>query len=141
VIGDVDADYVELIWNITGEKWSEAYRGGIFSGIKPNNNFKSGGGLGAWQFGARFSTYDASDISVSGTNSREQNVDKAETLTVAVNWLLNTNVKFMLNYSDTKFKANSTSPAQAVTPLDITGATPIAQDSEKIISLRAAVFF
>jgi len=141
VVGDVDADYFELIWNITGEKWSDAYRGGIFSGIKPNNNFKPGSGLGAWQIAARLSSYDASDIEVSGANSREQNVDKGETLTFAVNWLLNTNVKFMLNYSDTKFKASSGSPAQAVTPLDITGATPTAQDSEQIISLRGVVNF
>lgn len=141
VIGDVDADYFELIWNITGEKWSDAYRSGVFSGIKPSSNFKPGSGLGAWQVAARLSTYDASDISVSGTNSREQNVDKGETLTVGVNWLLNTNVKFMLNYSDTKFKPSATSPAPAVTPLDITGATPTAQDSEQIISLRGVVTF
>lgn len=141
VLGDVDTDYFELIWNITGEKWSDAYRGGIFSGIRPNNNFKRGSGAGAWQIGARLSTYDASDISVSGTSSREQNVDKAETLTYGVNWLLNTNVKFMLNYSDTKFKPGAASPAQAVTPLDISGATATAQDSEKIISFRGVVNF
>jgi len=141
VIGDVDTDYFELMWNITGEKWSDAYRGGIFSGIRPNSNFKPGSGLGAWQIGARLSTYDASDISVSGTNSREQNVDKGETLTFAVNWLLNTNVKFMLNYSDTKFKPSATSPAQMVTPLDVTGSTPTPQDSEKIISFRGVVNF
>ena len=141
VVGDVDADYFELIWNITGEKWSEAYRSGAFSGIKPTNNFRSGGGLGAWQIGARFSTYDASDIRVSGTSSREQNVDKGETLTIGVNWLLNTNVRFMLNYADTKFKGSATSPAVAVTPLDISGATPTAQDSEQVISFRTQVAF
>lgn len=139
VVGDVDVDYVELIWNITGEKWSEAYRAGVFSGIKPTKNFKPGSGLGAWQIGARFSTYDASDMRVSGTSSREQNVDKGETLTLGVNWLLNTNVRFMLNYADTKFKPSATSPATAVTPLDVTGAT--AQDSEQIISLRGQVAF
>jgi len=141
VVGDVDADYVELIWNITGEKWSDTYRSGIFSGIKPNNNFKPGSGLGAWQIAARFSTYDASDITTSGTSSREQNVDKGETLTVGVNWLLNTNVRFMLNYADTKFKPSSTSPAQAVTPLDVTSPAPTAQDSEQVISLRGQVAF
>lgn len=141
VIGDVDTDYFELIWNITGEKWSDAYRGGVFSGIKPSTNFKPGSGMGAWQIAARLSTYDASDMTVSGTSSREQNVDKGETLTVGVNWLLNTNVKFMLDYSDTKFKPSATSPAQVVTPLDISGATPTGQDSEQIISLRGVVTF
>jgi len=141
VVGDVDADYVELIWNITGEKWSDTYRSGIFSGIKPNSNFKPGSGLGAWQIAARVSSYDASDITTSGTSSREQNVDKGETLTVGVNWLLNTNVRFMLNYADTKFKPSSTSPAQAVTPLDVTSPAPTAQDSEQVISLRGQVAF
>ena len=147
VVGDVDADYVELIWNITGEKWSEAYRGGIFSGIKPNNNFKPGSGLGAWQIGARFSTYDASDIQNSGTSSREQNADKGETLTIGLNWLLNTNVRFMLNYADTKFKGNSNGSSSTnvsrgdskVVPLDVAGTT--AEDSEKVISLRGQVAF
>ncbi len=82
VVGDVDTDYIELIWNITGEKWSDVYRGGIFSGIKPNNNFKPGSGPGAWQLGVRLSLM-MPPISVSAAaSSREQNVDKAETLTV-----------------------------------------------------------
>ncbi len=141
VIGDVDTDYVELIWNVTGEKWSDAYRAGVFSGIKPNSNFKPGSGWGGWQVAVRLSTYDASDMRTTGTNSRQQNVDKGETLTLGVNWLLNTNVRFMLNYSDTTFKGSSTSPAQKVSPLDITGATVTPQDSEQVISLRGQISF
>lgn len=141
VAGDVDADYVELVWNVTGEKWSDAYRGGAFSGIKPSSNFKPGSGLGAWQVAVRLSSYDASDIRTSGTASREQNVDKGETLTVGVNWLLNPNVRFMLDYADTKFKGSAASPAQKVTPLDITGATTTAQDSEQVVSLRGQISF
>ena len=149
VVGDVDTDYFELMWNITGEKWSDAYRGGIFSGIRPNNNFKPGSGLGAWQLGARLSSYDASDITNTGTSSREQNADKGETLTVGVNWLLNPNVKFMLDYSDTKFKGNSNGSSSTnvsrgdskVVPLDVANPSPTAQDSEQIISLRTVLTF
>lgn len=141
VVGDVDTEYLELIWNVTGEKWSDAYRAGVFSGIKPNNNFKPGSGWGGWQVAVRLSAYDASDMRTTGTSSREQNVDKGETLTVGLNWLLNTNVRFMLNYSDTKFEGSSTSPAQKVSPLDITGGTVTPQDSEQVISLRGQISF
>ena len=132
-------DYLELIGTSPAKNGRDAYRGGIFLRIRPNNNFSAAAGLGRGR-GARLANYDASDISVRN-NSREQNVDKGETLTFAVNWLLNSNVKFMLNYSDTKFKPSDTSPAQMVTPLDVTGSTPTAQDSEKIISFRGVVNF
>jgi len=134
VTGDVDTRYVEIMWNVTGENWAELYRGGVFSGIRPANNFSRGGGWGAWQVGLRLSSYDATDVTVSGANSREQNEDEGKTLTLGVNWLLNPNTKFMLNYAKTDFEG-------PVTPLDITGATPTPRDSETVISLRAAVFF
>jgi phosphate-selective porin OprO/OprP len=70
--GDVNSWYVQGVWNITGEKWADAYSGGIFKGIKPMSNFKPGSGWGAFQLGLRYSKYDASSLNVTGSGSRIQ---------------------------------------------------------------------
>lgn len=131
--GTVKAGYAELMYNITGEKWSESYKSGAFGGIKPNSNFSTtGNGIGALQVGLRFSKFDASDVTTDGLNDRTQNSAKANTTTLGLNWLLNPNARVMLNYSLTKFNV-------AVTPLDVTGAT--AGKDEHVISLRSQLNF
>ncbi len=130
--GRVKAYYSEIMYNITGEKWSDSYKAGAFGGIKPNSNFTANGGTGAWQVGLRLSGFDASDITTTGDNDREQNSDKAYTVTAGLNWLINPNARVMLNYSETKFNS-------AVTPLDVSGAS--SGKSEKVISLRTQLNF
>ncbi len=130
--GDVKANYVEFMYNVTGESWAEAYKGGAFSGIKPKSNFTSAGGTGAWQLGLRYSTYDASDLTLAGTNNSRQNSDKGNTTTLGVNWLINPNARVMLNLAMTKFNTN-------VTPTDTSGLGSV--DSEKVISLRTQLNF
>lgn len=141
VRGNVRTYYGQVVWNMTGENWSDAYKGGAFGGIAPKANFNPGGGLGAWQFGLRYSKYDASGIQVgNGTaaagTAREQNSDVGHTVTLGVNWILNPNARIMLNYDRTKFKS-------PVTPVDVAllpGQTNTASE-EKMISLRGQVAF
>jgi phosphate-selective porin OprO/OprP len=136
VRGDVKASYAQLVWNVTGESWADAYKGGAFGSIVPKNNYKPGAGTGAWQLGLRYAKYDASGIQVGGGSAREQNADKGSTVTLGVNWILNPNAKLMLNYDKTKFKT-------PVTPLDVTllpGQTNTASD-EKVLSVRAQIAF
>ena len=144
VEGDVKSYYLQAVWNITGEKWSDAYRSGAFSGIKPLQNFKPGsGGWGAWQLGLRYSKFDASDITVSGSSSREQSGalgssadynNEVDSYGVGLNWLLNPMMRFMLEYTETKFGG-------ATLPLDVstTGAKGI--DKEQLVSMRAQFNF
>ena len=129
---DDSAGYAEVMYNVTGEKWSDSYKTGAFGGIKPNSNFTSNGGLGAWQVGLRYSMFDVTDVVLSGNNGRNQNSPKANTTTVGINWLLNPNARVMLNYARTKFNT-------AVTPLDVTGAT--SGFDENVISLRTQINF
>jgi phosphate-selective porin OprO/OprP len=132
--------YAEVMYNVTGESWSDAYRGGAFSGIRPKSNFVYGTGGGAWQVGLRYSSYDASD-SVVGSGaftagsplSRVQNSAKANTVTLAANWILNPNARVMFNVSQTSFDT-------AVEALDT------AQDSsttkkETVVSVRTHINF
>jgi phosphate-selective porin OprO/OprP len=130
---DVSAGYAEVMYNVTGEKWSDSYKSGTFGGIKPNSNFTSNGGTGAWQVGLRFSKFGVTDVVQAGSaNNRTQNSPDANTTTVGINWLLNPNARVMFNYARTKFRA-------AVAPLDVTGAT--SAFDENVISLRTQINF
>ena len=94
---EIRGHYVQAVYNLTGE--SHNYRNGIFNWIKPNTAVTSGG-MGAWQVGVRASEFDASDIAVAAGKT-----NRATALTYGVTWFWNDNVRFMLNYVDTRFDA------------------------------------
>jgi phosphate-selective porin OprO/OprP len=159
----VKAEYMEFMYNITGESWADAYKGGAFGGIKPKSVFMKdyggvvGNGTGAWQVGFRASKYTADQAVSSSTctntgscvtavttgtttiGSRVQNSETARTNTYAVNWILNSNARVMFNYAETKFGHNivmldtNTATAGAYTG----GAT----DKERVISVRSQFNF
>ena len=159
----VKADYMEFMYNITGESWADAYKGGAFGGIKPKTNFMTdyggvvGNGTGAWQVGFRTSKYTA-DIAnpTSTTNcistgscetavttgstsvgSRVQNSETARTDTYALNWILNSNARIMFNYAETKFGHNIVL-IDANNSSTYTGGTT---DNERVISVRSQFNF
>jgi phosphate-selective porin OprO/OprP len=74
---DIDTNtwYTEALWLVTGEKYSDSYKKGVFGGIKPKNNFDAdgGSGWGALELGFRMEAYDAKDGSI--TNSQAANAD------------------------------------------------------------------
>ena len=161
----VKTQYMELMYNITGESWADAYKGGAFGGIKPKTNFMTdyggqvGMGTGAWQVGFRSSKY-TSDLdntatcvgtaasptcftTISGTGhtaSRVQNAETATTNTYAVNWILNSNARVMFNYAETKF-------GQSVIILDgaytqtTSALTSGSTDKERVFSVRTQINF
>ena len=109
-----DAWQVAGSWLLTGEDAS-------FKGVKPKRNFDlNSGGWGAWEIVARYSELNIDDnaftfgkLGDSGsalitTNHylySDPNVSakSAKTWTGGVNWYLNSQVKFALNYSQTSF--------------------------------------
>jgi phosphate-selective porin OprO/OprP len=121
---DIDSYYAAVSWMITGEKYSDNYSLNGMRAIKPSNPFRKGSGTGAWELGVRVSKLDASDLTAgqfTGTN-------EADAITVGLKWIPVTPVRFYLNYTQTDFD----------TPIAVTGGTA---DSEKAVTLRAAVFF
>ncbi|VAX23350.1 Phosphate/pyrophosphate-specific outer membrane porin OprP/OprO [hydrothermal vent metagenome] len=84
--------YIYSSYFITGE--SRPYKKGVFSRVKPRNNF--GSGSGAWEVAIRYSAIDLEDASVTG--GEETNY------TAGVNWYLNPNSRVMANYVNADLK-------------------------------------
>ncbi len=140
----VKADYMEVMYNITGEEWAKSYKGGAFSSITPSTVFMKdyggvvGNGIGAWQVGVRMSKYDASHSNLTGASAPTQtsagnriHSEKGTTTTYALNWVLNSNARVMFNYAETNFDT-------PFTPVDTTGDLI---NKERVISVRTQVNF
>lgn len=144
---NIRASYVEVLWMLTGERYAEAYRNGVFGRIVPIQNYTPGGrSLGAWELGLRLSSYDASDFTTAnaagtgrlGAGARAGNVafaatstNKANAITAQLKWTWTPNLRFYLNYVDTRFDTPI-----AVNP-NYGGLTNFTTDRERAITVRA----
>jgi phosphate-selective porin OprO and OprP len=152
---DVNAYYAEALWLITGEKYSDAYKKGAFSSIKPKNDFDlDNGKWGAWEAGLRFEAFDVKDATNSGANSRNQGAvspqlkdsntctdgatsatgcsSNVKTYTAGIKWILNPNVRFMVNYVYTDFK-------YPFKPIDVVAPSTI--EKEELLTVRTQYTF
>jgi phosphate-selective porin OprO and OprP len=87
--------YVEVLYFLTGEYQPYLKRDGVFGRVIPLSDYhlKKGEGcqgIGAWQVGARFSYLNLNDGGVQGGVIYDW--------TFGLNWFLNPNMKFQLNY-------------------------------------------
>ena len=91
VTGDTDMEgfYVQGSYFLTGE--SRRYKNGAFSSVKVKDPL-GGGGWGAWELGLRYSSTDLG----AGIGA-----DSGDVLTAALNWYVNNNMMFKLNYVKT----------------------------------------
>ncbi|MBL7217436.1 MAG: hypothetical protein ISS62_07075 [Desulfobacteraceae bacterium] len=88
---------------ITGEHRNYDRSTGVFSAIEPNREFDFfEGGWGALEFVLRFSYIDLNGGSIRGGQEYD--------LTGGLNWYLNENTRFMLNYIRAKAKDRETPP-------------------------------
>ena len=87
---DFDGYYVQASYFLTGEHRKYKKSSGAFSRVKPNKNFGSDRGWGAWELAARYSAVDLDDSSING--------GKLDNITAGLNWYLNPNTRLMLNY-------------------------------------------
>lgn len=85
-----DGWYGEASWTITGE--SRKYKTGKFYKVEPSKNFSfKNGGWGAWEVATRYAEADLEDGSVLG--------GQMSNITVALNWYVNNNIRFMADYN------------------------------------------
>lgn len=87
---EFDGWYTEASWTMTGE--SRKYKKGKFYKVEPKNNFSlKNGGWGAWELATRYAAADLNSGSIQG--------GEMSAITVALNWYLNDNVRFMADYN------------------------------------------
>jgi phosphate-selective porin OprO/OprP len=111
-------------WNI-GATYVLTGEDNSFKGIKPKNNFDLDKGTwGAWEAGLRYSEINLDDDTFkapsngadavdTGTSSasayanRTVSAKSAKTWTAGINWYLDQNTKFQLNYLNTSFNGGA----------------------------------
>jgi len=87
---EFDGWYGEASWTITGE--SRKYKHGKFYKVEPNKIFSlKNGGWGAWEVATRYAEADLNSGAVNG--------GQMSNLTVALNWYVNSNIRFMADYN------------------------------------------
>lgn len=88
--------YAQAGYVLTGETHTYNAASAAYNGVKPAHPFSlDGGGWGAWEIAGRFSTVDLNDklTTPTGIAGGRQTV-----YTLALNWYVNGNVRFMLDY-------------------------------------------
>ena len=140
---DVQAYYVEALYMLTGENYADWYKNGAWSAIKPNSDFnlETGKGKGAWEIGLRFDEFKVDNTNLTGSNGRFQGTTStaaagsnggAKTYTAGLKWVLNPNMRMMLNYSHTKYDT-------AFAPIDMVGG--VVNDKEDLVMMRTQFSF
>lgn len=88
---EFDGFYISGSYFLTGEHRAYKRADGSFSRVKPYQNFHpDGSGWGAWEIGLRYSAIDLTDSDLEG--------GEASDITLGLNWYLNPNTRWMLNY-------------------------------------------
>jgi phosphate-selective porin OprO/OprP len=141
---DTKTYYLEAGYFITGEKYADSYKGGVFSSFKPKNEFDlDKGNWGAIELALRAEGYDVDDVSFTGSGGRVQgslsgssaNGVKAgaKTYTAGIRWILNPNLILKANYAQTNFD-------NKFAPIDVTSATAVV-DRERMLMFRTQYMF
>ena len=147
---DTKTYYLETSYFITGEKYADSYKGGVFSSFKPKNEFDlDKGNLGAIELAFRAEGFDVDNSQVSGgrlqgnlsqyasgkTNEYSSNgaTSGAKTYTAGIRWILNPNMIIKANYAQTNLDNN-------LAPLDVVSATAVI-DKERLLSFRTQFMF
>jgi phosphate-selective porin OprO/OprP len=104
-----DGGYAQVGYVLTGESRAYNAANAAYGGIKPANPFSlTGGGWGAWEIAGRVSTMNLNDqlATAAGIAGGRQTI-----YTAALNWYVNNNVRFMLDYlhGDISKQASATS--------------------------------
>ena len=98
-----ESGHIGAAWTLTGESRAANYamKSGEFKSITPKDNFsRSKGGGGAWEVAIRYAYIDVSDGSDgSATNAGSINGGEEHALSTALNWYVNPNIRFMLNWN------------------------------------------
>lgn len=113
-----DGYYVEGSWVITGESHRYNMATASYQTPRPYVPFSKGSGWGAWELAMRYSHTDLnSNAGLLGNASTANSVRGGEQdiFTVGLNWYLNANLRFLLDYS--RIKVDRLNPARTASPI------------------------
>jgi phosphate-selective porin OprO/OprP len=140
---DTKTYFLEAGYFITGEKYADSYKGGVFSSFKPKNEFDlDKGNLGAIELAFRAEGFDVDDTRISGgrlqgnlsgSGTASGTTSGAKTYTAGIRWILNPNLVIKANYAQTNLD-------NKIAPLDVTDATAVI-DKEKLLMFRTQYMF
>jgi phosphate-selective porin OprO/OprP len=107
-----DGGYGAASWTLTGESRKYIPATGAYSAIIPDHPFSlTEGGWGAWELGARVSYVNLNDNFTAGLPLAGQPSAVAggsqTSYTLGLNWYVNSNIRFMLNYVHAEIDKNS----------------------------------
>ncbi|MBR0692630.1 OprO/OprP family phosphate-selective porin [Bradyrhizobium lablabi] len=110
--------YAQAAYTLTGETRTYNPSTASYNGIRPKNPFElNGSGWGAWEIGGRISQIDLNDQlgTPFGIAAGRQTV-----YTAGLNWYVNNNIRFMLNYlhGELNKQASSTSTVDVGSKFD-----------------------
>mgnify|MGYP000876632379 CR=1 FL=1 len=110
---DFSGWYVQAAWAITGETRTWNAANAVFAGLKPAKPLGTDGGWGALELAARYSVADLNyreDLlpAVGGIRGGEQ-----EAVTLGLNWYVNNNIRFLVDYQWVNVDRLSTGVANA----------------------------
>ena len=150
---DTKTYFLEAGYFITGEKYADSYKGGVFSSFKPKNDFDlDKGNLGAIEIAFRAEGFDVDNAAISGSGRFQGNLtsysDKnneyttagagpksgAKTYTAGIRWILNPNLVIKANYAQTNLDS-------AFAPIDVSSVTGAPIDRERLLSFRTQFMF
>jgi phosphate-selective porin OprO/OprP len=106
---DVAGWYVQAGWFLTGESRPYNRSQGIFDRLRPENDFLSGGGAGAWEIALRYGSLDLVDREVGvpvGGAADGLDGGELEGVGVALNWYLNSASRMMLDWVSTDLEGS-----------------------------------
>jgi phosphate-selective porin OprO/OprP len=129
-----DSGHIAAAWMLTGESRATTYaiKSGEFKGIVPFHNFSlKNGGIGAWEVAVRYAYLN---LNAGGASNPGAILGgKEHTLSTALNWYVNPNVRFMLNWNH-------------IIETDVSDQSPIADSNQEaqgmdIFTVRAQFAF
>ncbi len=99
---DMRGWYAQILVLLTGETVS--MKGGVLQKIKPKHDFDIRRGTwGALGIGFRYQEFEAGRVVYESLVYEGFSIRKADAFTIALNWYLNSMMRFSFNYSRTKF--------------------------------------
>jgi phosphate-selective porin OprO/OprP len=119
--------YVQTSWILTGESHRYNMATGSYQSPRPFLPFSKSGGLGAWEIALRYSdtdlNYQQGTVGFAPFNNSVRGGEQ-KIWTLGVNWYVNTNLRFLLNYLRVDVDRLNPAGPGSLTPFGASPATP-----------------